>query len=110
MWSGTISGSIQTPGCQAVSQSGEIILVVFSDGDLSGAGATVAGAYTCDNGASIPEMTNSYGIDGRMTDVFTLTFSDGVQLSSGPIEGGHALIIQDTGFGLLTTELVCENC
>jgi hypothetical protein len=110
VWSGTISGTIQTPGCDAVSQSGEIILVVFSDGELSGAGETVAGAYRCDNGASIPEMTNSYGIDGRKTGVFTLTFSDDVQLESGPIESGHARIIQDTGFGLVTIELVCKNC
>lgn len=110
VWSGTISGSIQAPGCDAVSQSGEIILVVFSEGDLSGAGQTVAGAYTCANGASIAATTNSYGIDGRMTDVFTLTFTDGVQLSSGAIEGGHAVILQDTEFGLVTIDLVCENC
>ena len=110
VWSGTISGSIQTPGCDAVSQSGEIILVVFSDGDVSGAGETIAGAYGCDNGASISEMTNSYGIDGQMTEVFTLTFTDGVELSSGPIEDGHARIVQDTGFGLVTIELRCENC
>jgi hypothetical protein len=93
-----------------VSQSGEIILVVFSGGDLSGAGETVSGAYRCDNGASIPEMTHSYGIDGRMTDVFTLTFSDGVQLASDRIEGGHARVISDTGFGLVKIDLTCENC
>ena len=110
VWSGTISGSIETTGCQAVSQSGEIVLVVFSNGDLSGAGETVAGAYTCDNGTSIPVTTNSYGIDGQMTDVFALTFDDGVQLSSGPIENGHAEIIQDTGAGVVTIELDCENC
>jgi hypothetical protein len=110
VWSGTISGSIQTPGCDAESQSGEIILVVFSGGDLSGAGETVSGAYRCDNGASIPEMTHSYGIDGRMTDVFTLTFSDGVQLVSDRIDGGHARVISDTGFGLVKIDLTCENC
>ena len=111
VWSGTISGSIQaTPDCEVVSQSGEIILVVFSDGSLSGAGETVAGAHACSNGVTIPEMTNSYGINGRMTDVFTLTFTDGVQLASEPIESGHALITQDTGYGLVTIMLVCENC
>ncbi len=110
VWSGTISGSVQAQGCDAVSQSGEIILVVFGDGDLSGAGETLTGEYACDNGSTIPEMTNSYGIDGQMTDVFTLTFTDGVQLASEPIEGGHALITQDTGFGLVTILLECENC
>jgi hypothetical protein len=110
VWSGTISGTVDTPGCDPVSQSGQLILVVFSDGDLSGAGETVAGAYTCDNGASIPETTNRFGIDGRMTDVFTLTFSDGVQLASGSIAGGHAEIVQDTGAGVVTIELRCENC
>jgi hypothetical protein len=110
VWSGTISGSIQAPGCDAVSQSGQIVLVVFSDGDVSGAGETVSGEYGCDDGASIPEMMNSYGIDGRMTDVFTLTFTDGVQVSSGPIEDGRALVTQDTGFGIVTIELSCESC
>jgi hypothetical protein len=39
-----------------------------------------------------------------------LTFTDDVQLTSGPIEDGHARAVQDTGFGLVTIELTCEGC
>ncbi len=111
VWSGTITGSIQTPSCQPVSQAGRMLIIVFADGGLAGAGETETGAYTCDNGASIPASLHSYGVDGEKTDVFTLVFTDGVTLSSGPIEDGHAVFVQDTGAGLVTIELTCEqNC
>ena len=54
-------------------------------------------------------MTAPLATEG-LTDVFTLRFSDGVELASDPIEGGHARVISDTGFGLVTIDLTCENC
>jgi hypothetical protein len=86
-WNGDVRGTIQTPGCAPVSQRGDIRIAVKEDGSLTGGGTTISGAYSCDNGASIPEMSNSYGITGTKTrDAFTLTFQDGVQLRL-PIHG-----------------------
>jgi hypothetical protein len=109
-WSGTISGTIQPVGCTPVDQSGLVVLMAEEDGSVTGLGRTVSGAYSCDDGASIPVMSNEYEIDGRLTDRFELTFSDGVQLTSSPIADGRAEIRQDTGFGVVTIALECLDC
>ncbi len=109
-WKGTISGAIQTPGCDPVSQTGELSLTVNKDRSVVGRGTTVSGAYGCDNGASVPEGSIDYELTGQMTDRFTLTFADGVELTSTPIEEGRATLTQDTGFGVVTIELNCDGC
>ena len=92
-----------------MSQSGEIRIAVKEDGNVTGNGTTTAGAFTCDNGASIPEMSNSYGITGTKTrGAFTLAFSDGVQLQL-PIRGKRASGTQDTGAGTVTIKLRCVD-
>ncbi len=104
-WNGNVRGTIQTPGCAPVSQSGPVRIAVKEDGSVSGNGTTTAGAYTCDNGASIPEMSNSYGITGtKSRRAFTLVFQDGVQLQLA-IHGKRATGTQDTGFGTVTVTL-----
>jgi hypothetical protein len=108
-WNGDVRGTIQTPGCAPVSQRGDIRIAVKEDGSLTGGGTTISGAYTCDNEASIPEMSNSYGITGTKTrDAFTLTFQDGVQLRL-PIHGRRASGTQDTGAGTVTVTLRCKG-
>jgi hypothetical protein len=110
VWDGTIVGSVQPVGCTPVSQTGSIILVVASDGEVFGVGNTDAGAYSCDNGADIPASSYGYGVGGELTDHFVLTFTDGVQVESGPVTGGHAELTQDTGFGVVTITLECRDC
>ena len=108
-WNGDVRGTIQTPGCAPVSQRGDIRIAVKEDGSLTGSGTTISGAYSCDNGASIPEMSNSYGITGTKTrGAFTLTFQDGVQLRA-PIHGRRASGTQDTGAGTVTVTLRCRG-
>lgn len=93
-----------------MSQTGTVTLVVEPDGTVVGAGSTTAGASTCENGAAIPATTYGYTIGGRRTDVFTLAFDDGVELTSAQIEDGRARLVQDTGAGLVTIELRCRDC
>jgi hypothetical protein len=110
VWDGTVSGSVQPVGCTPVPGIGSIVLVAFADGEVVGLGRTDSGAYSCDNGAEIPPSSHAYGIAGERTDRFTLTFEDGVTLTSGPIVDGHAVLRQDTGFGVITIELQCRDC
>jgi hypothetical protein len=110
VWDGTVSGAVQPVGCSPVSQTGSIILLVLSDGEVVGAGSTDTGAYSCDNGAAIPPSSLAYGIAGELTDHFALTFADGVTLTSGIVTDGHAVALQDTGFGVVTIELQCRDC
>jgi hypothetical protein len=110
VWDGTVSGSVQPVGCTPVPGTGSIVLVAFADGEVVGLGRTDSGAYSCDNGAEIPPSSHAYGIAGERTDRFTLTFEDGVTLTSGPIVDGHAVLVQDTGFGVMTIELQCRDC
>lgn len=110
IWEGTVSGVIEPVGCTPVTITGWVSLLVLPEGDLFGLGVTTAGEYTCDNGAAIPVMDNGYAIEGEMTDVFTLVFSDGVTVTSSPIADGHAVVTQDTGFGVVTIDLVCATC
>lgn len=111
LWLATISGTIRIAGCTPVSQSGGFVLIINPDGTVYGTGGTTAGAYTCDNGASIPEQTISYTVTGRKTDRFVLTFSTGgPALGSSIIVRGEATIEQDTGAGIVTIQLKCENC
>jgi hypothetical protein len=110
VWDGTVSGSVQPVGCTPVPGNGSIVLVAFADGEVVGLGRTDSGAYSCENGAEIPPSSHAYGIAGERTDRFTLTFEDGVTLTSGPIVDGHAVLRQDTGFGVVTIELQCRDC
>jgi hypothetical protein len=55
-------------------------------------------------------MTNEYTITGTKHERFSLTFSSGgAQLTSSVIEDGRAELVQDTGFGVVTTELQCDD-
>ena len=112
VWSGTVSGSIQTSGCTTASQNGTLALFVSDDGSVSGSGVTESGAYTCDNGAAIPVMRNVYAFTGTKTDRFSLSFtSGGAELASEPIQDGHTQLVQDTGAGVVTTDLECvQGC
>jgi hypothetical protein len=110
VWDGTVNGSIQPVGCSSVSQTGSIVLIVLADGEVFGVGRTDSGAYGCDNGVDIPPTSLAYAIDGERTDRFSLTFEDGVTISSDPIVDGRAVLRQDTGFGVVTIELRCRGC
>jgi hypothetical protein len=110
VWDGTVSGSVQPVGCTPVPGTGSIVLLAFADGEVVGLGRTDTGAYSCDNGAEIPPSSHAYGIGGELADSFTLTFEDGVTLTSGPIIDGHAVLLQDTGFGVMMIELQCRDC
>jgi hypothetical protein len=109
VWDGTVSGSVQPVGCTPVPHTGSIVLVAFADGEVVGLGRTDSGAYSCGD-VAVPPSSLAYGIAGERTDRFTLTFEDGVTLTSGPIVDGHAVLLQDTGFGVVRIELQCRDC
>lgn len=109
-WKGTGKGTVQSSGCAPVSQSVRLTLAIVEHGKVNGTGTTTAGAYTCDNGASIPVMSNTYTFTGTKTDdAFDLTSSDGVSVHL-PIRGDQARGAQDTGAGTITITLRCTTC
>jgi hypothetical protein len=110
-WIGNLTGSIQTAGCDPVSQDGFITLTVTPDGNVTGSGVTDTGAYSCDNGANIGPAQLTYPIAGTKVDRFTLIFTDGVTLQSTVISDNRATIEWDTGAGVITIEFECfEGC
>jgi hypothetical protein len=110
VWEGSLSGTLQTPGCSPVAASGAMLLIVDSDGNVTGNGRTTDATYFCGENV-IPTASLEYTVAGKKTDdAFVLVFPDGVQLTSGPIRGGRATVTQDTGAGTVTIELACQNC
>jgi hypothetical protein len=109
VWRGELSGSLQSNGCSTTVQNGEMTLLVDREGNVTGTGTTTSGAYTCDNGATIPPITIEYAFTGKKADRFTLTFEDGVQLASDAIEGNRARMVQTT-VGQVVIDLSCVSC
>lgn len=113
VWEGTVGGTFEQPDCTASSSSGTIQMNVADDGIATGSGTTITSAYTCDNGASIPETSFSYEFSGTATNgTFTLDFPDGFQVTLLPtaedqVEG---TVVDDAGGGYVSTVTLTLDC